>query len=467
MKKSKASRRGGGGGGIEMISDLPDPILYLILSGLPTTEEAVRTSILSTRWRYLWTSLPSLDIDSTRGLKPSVNFKKNKFKEFVYWVLVNKTLDLDSFRLRCASDYNMSTVWRWIHAAVMRKVKLLDLSFFPRVDDEDFKLPHSLVTCDSLEVLRLFLYERSLVLPTATGFPALRVLELNSIELLDHNSVQEFFKSCPLLEDLSLIDCFSYTNKNLCISCLNLKSLRIHNWTIGTYAKRFGYGSSSDNDGLCFCLQICCPKLVFFEYAGHSADAFSFENLDSLKKAVIYPDGTVSLFGSIGANICQLFAGVSHVESLSLNLFSLKVISLARDAHGAFPTSLPNLKTLEISTTIEHYTMTVVMRILRCCPNLESFHLIVEEEILWPQVLKFDEFLACHLKRVEFLEFHGEKRKVDMARFLLEHGNELEEMVFSWHDKVNYHEKSTDTMKEVSKFYKASSTVKLITLLKD
>ncbi|KAM0071812.1 putative FBD domain-containing protein [Helianthus debilis subsp. tardiflorus] len=111
--------------------------------------------------------------------------------------------------------------------------------------------------------------------------------------------------------------------------------------------------------------------------------------------------------------------------------------------------------------------MSVVMRIRRCCPNLESFHLIVEEEILWPKVWKLDEFLACHLKQVEFLEFHGEKQKVDMARLLLEHGNELEEMVFSWRDKVNYHEKSTEAMKEVSKFYKASSTVKLITLLKD
>ncbi|KAJ0797054.1 putative F-box domain, FBD domain, leucine-rich repeat domain superfamily [Helianthus annuus] len=404
MKKSKGENVV-----VDMINNLPDHILQLILSGLPTTEEAVRTSILSTRWRYLWTSLPSLDLDCTRIL---TNSKRNEFKEFVKRILVDQTLDLESFRLCCENYYDMSTVGQWIHAAVMRKVKLLDLTFCSRVDGEVIKLPHSLVTCDSLEVLRLFLYSCRLRLPAVTGFPALRVLELNSIELLDRNSVQEFFKSCPLLEDLSLIDCISYTNKNLCISCLNLKSLRIHNWTIGTYAKRFGYGSSSDNDGLCFCLQICCPKLVFFEYAGHSADAFSFENLDSLKKAVIYPDGTVSLFGSIGANICQLFAGVSHVESLSLNLFSLK-------------------------------------------------------EILWPEVLKFDEFLACHLKRVEFLEFNGEKRKVDMARFLLEHGNELEEMVFSWRDKVNYHEKSTETMKEVSKFYKASSTVKLITLLKD
>ncbi|MFS7931173.1 putative FBD domain-containing protein [Helianthus anomalus] len=109
--------------------------------------------------------------------------------------------------------------------------------------------------------------------------------------------------------------------------------------------------------------------------------------------------------------------------------------------------------------------MNVVIRILRCCPNLESFYLIIEEKIFKPQVWELDEVLACHLKRVEFLEFNGEKRKVDMARFLLGHGNELEKMVFSWRDEVNYHEKSTETMKEVLKFDKASSTVKLVTLL--
>ncbi|MFS7906991.1 hypothetical protein Hanom_Chr01g00065701 [Helianthus anomalus] len=74
-------------------------------------------------------------------------------------------------------------------STVMRKVKLLDLSFSPRVEMEVIRLPHSLVTCDTLEVLRLFLYECPQSLPIVNGFPALRVLELNNIELLDHNSV--------------------------------------------------------------------------------------------------------------------------------------------------------------------------------------------------------------------------------------------------------------------------------------
>ncbi|KAF5810972.1 putative F-box domain, leucine-rich repeat domain superfamily, F-box-like domain superfamily [Helianthus annuus] len=320
MKVYKRTKRKNGV--VDMISNLPDHILQLILSGLPTFEEAVRTSVLSTRWRYMWTSLPSLDLDCTRRL---TNFKKNEFKEFVYWVLVNKTLDLDSFRLCCGSYYNMSTVGRWIHAAVMRKVKLLDLSFSPRVeDDEVIKLPHSLVTCDTLEVLRLYLYSCPLRLPAVTGFPALRVLELNSVELLNGDSVQQFLKNCPLLEDLSLVDCSLPSIDDLCISCLNLKTLKIDN--------RKMLDESYDGRYVCFYtydrLQISCPKLVFLEYAGHPAYELSFEHLDSLKKAVIYPDATAHQelsFQSFGGTMCRLFEGVSHVESLSLNLYFIKV----------------------------------------------------------------------------------------------------------------------------------------------
>lgn len=68
---------------------------------------------------------------------------------------------------------------------------------------------------------------------------------------------------------------------------------------------------------------------------------------------------------------------------------------------------------------------------------------------------------------MKFLGFNGEKRKLVIARFLLEHGNTLEEMVFSWSNQVEYNEKSMETMNEVSKLYKASSNVKLTTLLKD
>ncbi|KAM0071802.1 putative leucine-rich repeat domain superfamily [Helianthus debilis subsp. tardiflorus] len=350
MKVYKRTKRKNGVAVVDMISNLPDHILQLILSGLPTSKKQFEQAFCQHGGGTCGLhALPSLDLDCTRRL---TNFKKNEFKEFVYWVLVNKTLDLDSFRLCCGSYYNMSTVGRWIHAAVMRKVKLLDLSFSPRVeDDEVIKLPHSLVTCHTLEVLRLYLYSCPLSLPTVTGFPALRVLELNSVELLNGDSVQQFLKNCPLLEDLSLVDCSLPSIDDLCISCLNLKTLKIDN--------RKTLDESYDGRYVCFYtydrLQISCPKLVFLEYAGHPAYELSFEHLDSLKKAVIYPDATAHQelsFESFGGTMCRLFAGVSHVESLSLNLHFIKVDTYAISKVPAFSYQSSYLTCLQFNISV-------------------------------------------------------------------------------------------------------------------
>ena len=180
MTKSEQAKTPKHEDGVDTISKMPDHVLLSILSRLPGTEEVIRTSILSTRWRYLWTSVPSIDINCSR--KPLYS-DVDGFSEFVYWVLLNKPLDLDSFHLRCDYYYNMVTLRQWIHTAVMRKVKLLDLTFCPKEESEDVQIPHSLVTCDSLEVLKLCLMGYRLCLPKITGFWALRVLELNDVLL--------------------------------------------------------------------------------------------------------------------------------------------------------------------------------------------------------------------------------------------------------------------------------------------
>ncbi|KAI3495106.1 hypothetical protein L1887_37267 [Cichorium endivia] len=43
------------------------------------------------------------------------------------------------------------------------------------------------------------------------------------------------------------------------------------------------------------------------------------------------------------------------------------------------PESLPNLKTLELTTTNDAFSMNVLIRILICCSNLESLHLIIQK----------------------------------------------------------------------------------------
>ncbi|MCI10311.1 F-box/LRR-repeat protein [Trifolium medium] len=49
----------------DRISSLPDPILYHIISFLPT-KSAATTTILSKRWNPLWLCVPTLNFDDTQ-----------------------------------------------------------------------------------------------------------------------------------------------------------------------------------------------------------------------------------------------------------------------------------------------------------------------------------------------------------------------------------------------------------------
>nr|KAJ0204617.1 hypothetical protein LSAT_V11C500255860 [Lactuca sativa] len=101
MKKSKAPKASKCEDGVDLISNIPDAILLLILSHL--------------YYRFYQDKL-----------------KKDKFKDFVYWVLASRSVDLDRFRLGCLDYYTMLTVGRWIHMAVTRNVKKLELKFLPQ-----------------------------------------------------------------------------------------------------------------------------------------------------------------------------------------------------------------------------------------------------------------------------------------------------------------------------------------------
>ncbi|CAF2100552.1 unnamed protein product [Brassica napus] len=50
---------------VDWISNLPDDVLLVILSRL-STEEAVRTSVMSKRWEHVWKHIPHLILDMTR-----------------------------------------------------------------------------------------------------------------------------------------------------------------------------------------------------------------------------------------------------------------------------------------------------------------------------------------------------------------------------------------------------------------
>ncbi|KAJ1423768.1 Leucine-rich repeat domain superfamily [Sesbania bispinosa] len=80
------------------ICDLPDPILQLIISSL-STKEAVRTSVLSKRWVYLWRDISRIEL---KEVSPE---KRQQFIDFVRRLLVVcDSSNLEKLSISCGVD---------------------------------------------------------------------------------------------------------------------------------------------------------------------------------------------------------------------------------------------------------------------------------------------------------------------------------------------------------------------------
>nr|KAJ0203610.1 hypothetical protein LSAT_V11C500255770 [Lactuca sativa] len=292
----------------------------------------------------------------------------------------------------------MSTVERWIHLVVTRNVKQLNLTFSPKEKTKAIELPHCLVTCSSLEVLRLeWVISPGLSLPKFKGFPALRVLVLNWVDLLDDRVlVEDFLQSCPSLEDLNLLDCKLHKLDLLCISCPKLKRLSIN----------------CENRDCCD-IKISCPKLVDLNLTGSMACNVFCDRLDSMKKVVYDP---VSGRSNI---VPVLFHGNSHVKSLWVHLYFL-------------------CETLVLTTTMGAFTISELIRILKNCPKLESLKLTIKKyEFYGEELLEWEqnggdprEIMSPDVQQIEFFELNGEKPKLVLDSPWNGYG--LLQMVFSW-----------------------------------
>ncbi|XP_013595128.1 PREDICTED: F-box/FBD/LRR-repeat protein At4g26340-like [Brassica oleracea var. oleracea] len=148
---------------MDIISHLPDDLLLRILS-FNTTKDAIPTSLLSKRWRSLWT------------LAPGLGFK----------------------------DRNHNDIAQWIHLAVIRHLRELRIETRPS-KQVSIALPSTLYTSETLQRLTLI---NCLLLdvPAHVLIPSLKTLSLKFVtcSVTDKTSLQRLLSGCPNLEELSV-----------------------------------------------------------------------------------------------------------------------------------------------------------------------------------------------------------------------------------------------------------------------
>ncbi|GLJ20558.1 hypothetical protein SUGI_0374030 [Cryptomeria japonica] len=216
---------------IDRLSDLPDNLLCCkILSRLPL-KDAIRSSILSTRWRHLWKHNPCLHF--SRDFFQSLNHPDRVrsqclgyLKHTVDNILLRHSAKLESFRFyfgHSLSRVNVENIAEWIDCAAAKGVKHVGLVInFTRME---IHIPPPLFDCLSLADLELGGFTFSEIPTDFGGFLSLKTCSFSNIVNLTDDKLQQLIALCPHLQKLVLKSCFQL--KKLRIRAPDLDSLNL------------------------------------------------------------------------------------------------------------------------------------------------------------------------------------------------------------------------------------------------
>uniref|UniRef100_M4D672 F-box domain-containing protein n=1 Tax=Brassica campestris TaxID=3711 RepID=M4D672_BRACM len=171
----------------DFISSMPDDILHHIFSFIPTIL-AVKTSILSRRWRHAWCETPCL---SFHGVETTARVITQTLKSY-------RALKITSFRLATAYYVTSGEINSWIKLAMSRSVNKLSVSFL------NYRCPNFFFLSSSLEQLSVSL---AFVICTTVSWKSLRSLTLSSCIFSYGEPIANILSGCPILETLELIYC--------------------------------------------------------------------------------------------------------------------------------------------------------------------------------------------------------------------------------------------------------------------
>ncbi|PRQ34516.1 putative F-box domain, FBD domain, leucine-rich repeat domain, L domain-containing protein [Rosa chinensis] len=449
MERPKKQKLGGGEemvGQRKGLSDLPDVVIAKIISSLPT-KEAIRTSILSKRWEYLWTSIPNLEFypgNAKRSLLVNVVDRA---------LLLRGPSDIKRFRLRFPVLGDASRVHAWISAIVRRNVE--DLSIELDSHKEPFSLPHSLLTSATLKVLNLYL-PCSFKVPSTICFSSLRELSLCSVVFSDDYSTQQLFSGCPVLEKLSFSECNWENIKFVSICAPKLLSLSIDESELPI----------SRGSNVCQ-IMVFGASLAYFYYSGQLLNDYCLCNSSVHEAHISIDDTKGSRLDSYLLH--KLLRGLSTVKSLTIFHQNFEVALTGASELLAQMPMFNDLTTLIFDGSVIELDSMVLLRILQNCPCLRdlSFH---EGVRLCSDDAKDDGMLdiplppcfSTSLKEIAVTEFCGNQNELRALRILLKNAIVLENMFVSYRGTLEGNtEKKRDLNKQISDLPKGSQSCEI------
>ncbi|KAK3227512.1 hypothetical protein Dsin_007374 [Dipteronia sinensis] len=436
----------------DIISRLSDDVLIHILSRLQT-KDAVRTCVLSSRWRNLWTLIYNFYFDDGEddpfGRCPN-------FEKFVSGVLsVCQSKDVHNFYLDCTmiSDDEISHVIPWISFAVERKVRNLNLKVdMDRAGVWLVRLPQSILTCSSLVELTM-LSDCIFDIPDSSVvcFPSLKIIFM-SIRSPDGNLMKKLFRNCPILEDLS-IHGSNLKNKDELTFDINVPTLKMFRIWLGMeyYVSKHKYVITARD--------LECLHIKDFTSSNFLVNDSPFLDVASLD--VHEMPGAIDEMDELEVNrAMELLRGINCTKSLSLTAYTMEFLSLAiKDNMPTFPIMID----LELGIKAS-FGWKLLPHFLSSSPNLESLTLEMNHrvECALQGFLPFESksvpsCLRLHLKVIEITDMRGICGELEVIKYLLKNSEVLEKLEVNFASSM----KKKYLRRQILNYYRGSPTCEI------
>ncbi|CAL8145286.1 unnamed protein product [Prunus armeniaca] len=436
-------------GSSKSLSNLPDVVIQKIIS-LLETKDAIRTSILSKRWEYLWTSIPNLNF--YKGLFATRSSLVNIVERAL---LLRGPADIETFDLTFPVLDDACRVNAWIDATVRRNVKKLYLYLHSL--KEPFYLPHSLFTSTTLVAAELdipFLFKA----PSTVCFSSLRTLSLRSIVFSD-DSTQQLFSGCPVLEELSIEECKWMNLKFVSICAPQLLRL-----TITELDPQLSKGSDGCQ------IMIFGVSLTYFYYRGELLNEYCFYDSSSPNEAEIHLSyNFTKKLRPTAYRLYKLLRGLSSVKELVFsdsNAFEV-ILGNAPELVAQMPlfNDLTTL-VLEDSVYIDNKALLTMLQYCSCLETLVfvegiglSSDRVEDDGVLEPLPPCF----LSHLKMVEVGDFSGDENELNALEILLKNAMVLENMLLACTTEFQGGpEKKTEIAKQLSNLAKGPESCEVV-----
>ncbi|GFP89843.1 protein tolb [Phtheirospermum japonicum] len=399
----------------DFISQLSDDILISIIARLQT-KDAVRTSILSHRWRYLHKFVPDIELHCDRLFWPSPcphdsNMVINEVDDRFLKPRSGSKNKIRSLNLTCClMKLNANRFEQFIYSLGKSEIERLALNFSAKFNDGDFSFSCHLLshmpTLTYLDLSSCFLYKNASSVLTQSS-SLLQVIKFCGVNVLD-SALECVLSNCLRLESLLMYDCSFPENvfvrgpnlqlKSLCIEgCKGINEIEFYATNLLTFEFQ-----SLEMANFVF-EHVPCLQSVFLDFVNGNTMSRVYENISRglpNVKSLIF--GTKGLYQGIG-NL--EFAWFKDLRQLSLHFYDTTTINL-----------------------------NLVVSLIFTCPVLQEFHLDTEnvKYVNGREVHRLA-FAVIHtgLKKVEITGHAGTKSEIEFARYILGLSSNLEQMQIS------------------------------------